>query len=310
MRWRCLLLLCVVLLVACNKENQQPAPTPDKVESGNANIKERLALLDSTISPQTSIPLELRLLPAQPGAADGLTVQVIGCEDRLSYRWYLNGQQLEQQTAAHLAPGSFRKHDEIQVICQCGARELEAHTTIANTPPQMTTLQLKGPDFGTGIPLVVEAQGQDADGDDLNFNFRWQVDGVDLPWLTVNQLPGDQVHKGQSIQVTAVPSDDEAQGTPLVGEVFVVPNSAPVFTSQPGTGFQSQIYEYQPAVVDPDGDAIVFSLSEAPTGMHIDPVTGLIRCPVAEIQGSAKVTLVATDVDGLQAKQTFSINMN
>jgi hypothetical protein len=44
--------------------------------------------------------------------------------------------------------------------------------------------------------------------------------------------------------------------------------------------------------------------------MQIDPATGLIRCPVAEIQGSAKVVLVATDVDGLQAQQTFTINMN
>lgn len=312
MRQLVFILICLVLLAACEKSRQQPDPTetPQESTAPNANVKERLALLEVTPPSQPASQAALRLLPAQPTVTDSLTAQLSGCEGRPLYRWYLNGQLLEQQTSAHMTAGAYKKNDQIQVIGQCGATQLETNTSIINSLPQVTALQFKGPNYGTGIPLVAEAQGQDADSDELSFSFRWQIDGEELPGVTDNQLPGEQIRKGQTIVVTAIPNDGEEQGPPLVGTTFIVPNSAPSFTSQPSTGFQAQTYEYQPKAVDPDGDTLIFSLADAPAAMQIDSVTGLIRCPVAEIEGSAKVTLVVTDVDGLQAQQSFTINRN
>jgi hypothetical protein len=59
---------------------------------------------------------------------------------------------------------------------------------------------------------------------------------------------------------------------------------------------------------DPDGDTLTYSLPVAPTGMTIDPASGLIQwTPAVDQVGSHTVTVRATDQGGLFIEQSFNV---
>ena len=78
-------------------------------------------------------------------------------------------------------------------------------------------------------------------------------------------------------------------------------------------GFKTQEIEnadyfYDVDAIDPDGDDIVYTLSEAPEGMKINPVNGAIRwSPTVAQIGEHTVTVVATDIHGAFDTQTFTV---
>ena len=89
----------------------------------------------------------------------------------------------------------------------------------------------------------------------------------------------------------------------------VQPNGvAPMFLSEPDTlttvGFQ---YEYAPRVIDYDaGDTVSFMLTEAPNGMTIDPVTGVVRW-LPDTNGSYSVIILAYDSIGFATPQAYTL---
>ena len=76
------------------------------------------------------------------------------------------------------------------------------------------------------------------------------------------------------VNVTVV--DDIGTGTIIDDDDPV--NNAPEITSTPDTVFniETGIYEYDVDAVDPDDDELTYSLVEAPEGMTIDAITGVI----------------------------------
>ena len=90
------------------------------------------------------------------------------------------------------------------------------------------------------------------------------------------------------------------------------PNTAPVITSTPPTGPAGVglPYTYSVTAVDAQQDAVQFSLSEAPDGMTIDPVSGVVNwTPASDQVGVAIVTVVALDARGLSSEQTFDLSV-
>ncbi|WP_239465908.1 choice-of-anchor C family protein [Gemmata sp. SH-PL17] len=88
-------------------------------------------------------------------------------------------------------------------------------------------------------------------------------------------------------------------------------NRAPRITSTaPDVARVAAEYRYAVAASDPDGDALVFALTEAPAGMTIDPTTGAVTwTPRADQVGSARVTVTATDPSLATATQTFTVTV-
>jgi subtilisin family serine protease len=84
----------------------------------------------------------------------------------------------------------------------------------------------------------------------------------------------------------------------------------PLITSTPGTtATQDQPYSYDVEATDPDvGDSITFGLDTSPSGMMIDPASGLIQWkPDNSHVGPNAVTVRAQDLDGLFDIQSFEI---
>ncbi len=91
-----------------------------------------------------------------------------------------------------------------------------------------------------------------------------------------------------------------------------VRNRAPVFSSTPVTGAtESVLYSYDVNATDLDpGDSLTYSLDTKPSGMTIDPVTGLIQWTPGNAQvGVQNVVVRVTDKAGASMTQTFQITV-
>ena len=96
-------------------------------------------------------------------------------------------------------------------------------------------------------------------------------------------------------------------------QLHVLPvNHAPVITSTPGTNaLQGSPYAYPVTAIDPDvGDVLAFSLPDAPSGMKIDPDTGLVRwIPASNQSGTFDVTVRVYDSGGLFTEQSYQVTV-
>ncbi len=88
-------------------------------------------------------------------------------------------------------------------------------------------------------------------------------------------------------------------------------NVAPIIFSTPVlVGAVGADYAYDVNANDLDGDTVTYSLTEAPSGMHIDAQSGLITWqPAAGQDGQHTVTVKAADPADLFDEQTFTIEV-
>lgn len=89
-------------------------------------------------------------------------------------------------------------------------------------------------------------------------------------------------------------------------------NQAPIIVSTPPTtATVGQSYTYQVVAVDPDGDALTYSLTQLPAGMTIGSTSGLIQwTPVGSQLGDNSVALKVTDTAGNFDTQLYSITVS
>lgn len=87
-------------------------------------------------------------------------------------------------------------------------------------------------------------------------------------------------------------------------------NQAPYFTSTPTlTVYSDSTYMYN-AVAEDDQPGIIYSLFEGPVGLTIDSTSGLVGWqPDMSFLGENNVTIKATDIHGLEAEQTFILEV-
>lgn len=75
-------------------------------------------------------------------------------------------------------------------------------------------------------------------------------------------------------------------------------NNPPVISSAPVTQVsEGQVYNYQVIATDTDGDALTYSLAQAPTWLSVDPSTGLISgtAPIVSVDSSYPIVLQVSD---------------
>ncbi|MEB3215343.1 MAG: putative Ig domain-containing protein [Nostocales cyanobacterium 94392] len=89
------------------------------------------------------------------------------------------------------------------------------------------------------------------------------------------------------------------------------PNQLPNFITTPPTNTQTgQLFRYEAAATDLDGDILTYKLVTQPTGMAIDSERGtLVWQPAANQLGNFDVVLQVEDGKGGAATQTFQINV-
>ena len=89
-------------------------------------------------------------------------------------------------------------------------------------------------------------------------------------------------------------------------------NQAPQITSAAvTTAVVGTAYSYRVSASDPNGDALIYSLTQAPSGMSINATSGQIAWTPSSAQtGAQAITARVVDPGGLAATQAFSIAVN
>ena len=174
---------------------------------------------------------------------------------------------------------------------------------ITSTPTQITNL-----DREYQYNLV----GTDPDGDLL----LWSLDKAPAG-MAIDPQRGTlrwQPEVGQLGQQEVVVRLIDAFGSSVTQQFTLAVNGknlAPMIQSVPGTrAAQGQAYSYAVKAIDPENDALSFSLSKAPIGMAIDS-SGMIRwIPTAAQVGNQAIEVLVTDAQGATSRQTFSVTVS
>jgi hypothetical protein len=179
--------------------------------------------------------------------------------------------------------------------CTGDGESTNPYSTSATTPPQTGTGQSVNPPSITGTPVTTVVAGtkysfqpsaSDTDGDALTFSI------ANIPsWATFDTTSGlltgtptaSNVGSYQSITITVADGKATAQLAPftvqVTAPVTTTPptNSPPTITGTPSTSVQAgSHYAFQPSASDPDGDALVFSITGMPSWASFSTTTGLL----------------------------------
>lgn len=277
----------LILLNACgdNAPEKQPPATPAAVGRGG----------------QVSV----RIVPEQPTSGDCLSVIITNGQASGLYRWMVNDREMPSTSEARLCNDFFKRGD--RVMAQIGEVSSES-VTIANSPPKVTGIATSPAEWRSGTAIEIVPAAEDADGDPVEFRYRWVINGVEDSFLSEATLPAERNRRGDRIEVLVTPFDGREEGPVFKGAVNSVAGSAPTIVSTPPTRFEALVYTYQVQAKDIDNDPLTFALDTPPAGMTIDPATGLISWPLSGIQpGKYEVKIVVRDPEGGEDHQRYEL---
>jgi alpha-tubulin suppressor-like RCC1 family protein len=185
----------------------------------------------------------------------------------LSYEWLVNGSVVS--TAEKLS-GLFQKHDSVAVRVTASDGDLTSapvtsnQVTILNSVPSMTGVSIGVGPYDTDDLITATPTGfTDADNDTPAYVYTWYVNGVAVSGEVGASLDGAHFDKGNTVYVTAAPSDGEAVGDSFDSGVVTIQNSAPTLSAASiGSGpyYTLDTISVTPTgYSDPDGDLPQYS---------------------------------------------------
>ncbi|HEY4715845.1 MAG TPA: putative Ig domain-containing protein [bacterium] len=290
------LILPVLLFLTCKKQDKESI---GERENHYPSIK------STEFSPTEPNARSNLMIRAQTEDSDGDVV-------KLSYRWLVNNGGLPN-TGDSLPPGEFKKGDTVTVVVTPNDGKIDGEAVsvsvqIGNIAPEVRSVKFQPavPTARDNIQAIAEAV--DPDGDSVELKYAWTVDGRVLEGENANTLPGRYFKKGVEVVVEVIPSDDESTGVSLLSMALEIANTPPQITSSPPASLQAGMYVYQVKATDQDGDEVAFSVENAPSGMSIDPKSGLLRWQINPDQnGEFNFQVIATDSDGAKAIQAVTV---
>jgi large repetitive protein len=176
-----------------------------------------------------------------------------------------------------------------------------------NTPTNIT------PQIGKVFEYLPTAVDPDSDPISYSLIGTFNPTGVTIDtatgkvtWTpTAAQIGNQQI----SLQVTDSKGGSSIQKLALT-VINPVINRAPEITSIPRTQTGSgQVYVYQVAATDADGDKLTYTLTNPPAGMVIDTNTGLITWTPTAAQSGVKNVAITVSDGTLTTQQTYALTV-
>jgi len=179
-----------------------------------------------------------------------------------------------------------------------------------NAPPKITSLDISPRIPVTGDKIKATVVTFDQDGDTVNVTYEWSRNDISLPGSSDTLSLTDDFKSSDKIKLRVIPDDGKISGNPI-SVVITVANAPPVIKPSHETSrIDGNFYSYQVKATDADGDQLTYALKSSPSGMTIDPSTGLIKWNVPpDFKGKAPVTISVTDGKGGEALQSFTLEI-
>lgn len=235
------------------------------------------------------------------------------------FEWRRNGALIHGASTAELEPSQFVRGDRIAVRVLAQAPDAaepqvwNAEVQVVNSPPRLVGVSIVNEGAPGAADLKATVSCSDPDGDPTNLEYEWTRNGSPIRGAHGPNLVSADLERGDRVVVTVVADDDREKSPPAASEAFVVENRAPSITSQPvAPGARDEVFEYHAMAVDPDGDAVHFELARGPEGMIVTS-GGDVHWTLpsgAQRLGEHAVTLRATDANGGEAVQEFTIRLD
>jgi hypothetical protein len=297
-----MLLIMILSLLSCSAEKTVPSGADQGRESGGQSGTPATApSVDATgTSSIEVVPHEAdrhsRLLLVPKG------LSIAGAKTE----WLVNGTP-SGSTGYIFDPINNAKGDTLQARVTIDGKEMLSNIVeIQDTPPEFTRLKIMPEVFKPGDRLYVDAEAKDIDSDPVTIYYEWTKNGEEAG---TNNTIASPAERGDKIAVKVTPYDGEKYGQPVVLE-REIGNMPPMITASGKYNFDGGAFSCRMRGTDPDGDPLTWSLKTAPSGMTIDPATGLVTWQVPpDFTGKTSFTVCASDGHGGQAVQTFNFSV-
>jgi YD repeat-containing protein len=175
----------------------------------------------------------------------------------------------------------------------------------ANNPPQISSTPLTRAAINQDYRYSVIAK--DPENDSLRYSLGRRPEGMSIN--TQGQITWRPTTVG-TVDIDVQVTDSQGATTTQTYRIEVgstAINQAPSITSTPRDQVNiAQPYSYQVQATDPEGTPLTYQLLQAPSGMSIDAVTGLVTWN-QPLTGTYQVTVGAVDAGGLGVAQVFTL---
>ena len=268
----------------------------------------------------TPVVRSLTLEPSVPTSRARMRAHadISGRWSSVEYEWTINGQRYGSNSIEMILP-VIETGDtvSVRVVPIRGierGKAVTASVVAKNQPPMMLGLGIElAPADGRGLSSDREhwravARAEDPDGDSVEFEYRWLVNG-ERSRVDEEVFPVADLVRGDRLAVEVRAYDGNAWSLPTRSGEIEIGNVPPSIVSTPPAVDAAGQFRYQVKVEDADGDSkFRFALRNAPRGMRIDDVNGIVRWePDAGQAGRHEVEIVVTDEGGAEATQSFSL---
>lgn len=259
----------------------------------------------------------ITILPLNPTVRSEITVRILSSDkegDPITYqvKWFVNEQEIGEGMS--LTYEDIKKGDKIFADItpydgkEYGKTVRSGEITIGGLPPRILSLSITPEIVNVTTPQVsVSAIFEDPDADEISLVVHWLVkDKMLNDTSQVLQLSNLGLKKNDVITGAAFADDGEHRSEAFTFEIPVV-NAPPAFrTKTDSVKCSTDSVYYQLPIIDPDGDALVFELLQAPDGIEIDKQQGIIYGR-AGTQRSFEVAVRATDTEGAYLDAKFTL---
>lgn len=246
-----------------------------------------------SVDPDAGDTLTYHLNSGQPGMALDPVTGLLSWPSPAIGTWHIVAQVADNHGAVAVQPF------DLHVVNAPGNR------APVFTSSYRTTIQI-------GRTWLYQPTATDADNDPVTFTLVTPPSGMTIGTDGFIKWTPTQAQFGTNT-FTVQAADGRGGVTPQTVTVQVIAqdvNHPPTITSLPkATATLAKAYRYAAVGSDPDGDPLAWGLVAAPTGMAIDPATGVVTwTPTADQVGTTPTVKVrVADGQGGSATQTYAI---
>lgn len=276
----------------CNSEKFKVQNSKFKIYCGELPSGESVNWLigesnNNLFSPNPHSPFTLILIFA-------FCIFIIGCKGNEPAREAAPSPSQEVQTPAAETPDIQKKTVP------------SPETARPNRPPRVESVDVTPLFPKIGDTLKITAKATDPDGGEVKLIYQWFKN--DEPLLETSETLSltKDFNRGDRITLNVIPDDGKERGSPGLMKVTIGNSPPEIVSSSSESRFENQRFTYQVKAVDPENDSITYSLKTSPSGMNIDPSTGMITWDVpSDFRGKAQVVVIASDNHSGEAMQSF-----